>query len=107
MSIHEMPPNLDPLDLEKVLKETFQRQDPPDGFADRVMARLPQQRRSVGRWRREWLAIAASTCFAVIGVGAWQQHQRHVEGEKAKQQLIYALTVAAESLQTTKQIITR
>ena len=30
-----------------------------------------------------------------------------VEGEKAKQELIYALTVASESLQTTKQILTR
>ena len=101
MSFHEMPPN-----LENELRHAFRRQEPPDGFADRVMARLPQKRNS-SRWRSEWLAVAAATCFTVWGAGAWQQHQRQVEGEKAKQQLIYALTVASESLQTTKQIITR
>ena len=42
--------------------------------------------------------------FAVIGVGAWEQHRRQVEGEKAKQELIYALTVASESLQITKHV---
>ena len=101
MSIHEMPPNLD-----NALKEAFRRQEPPDGFADRVMARVPE-RRNAGKWRREWLAIAASALFAVWGAGAWQQHQRQVEGEKEKQQLIYALTVASESLQTTKQLVMR
>jgi hypothetical protein len=45
--------------------------------------------------------------MAVLGAGAWQQHQRQMQGEKAKQELIYALTVASESLQTTKHIITR
>ena len=106
MSIHPMPPNLD-----SALKEAFRREDPPDGFADRVMARVPQQlpRRSSppGRWKREWLAIAASACVAVMGAGAWQQHQRQIEGEKAKQELIYALTIASESLQVTKQLVTR
>jgi uncharacterized protein HemX len=101
MSIHEMPPNFD-----NALKEAFRRQEPPDGFADRVMARIPQKRSS-GGWRRQWLAIAASACFGMVGIGAWQQHQRQVEGEKARQQLMYALTVASESLQTTKHIITR
>lgn len=101
MSIHEMPPNLD-----NVLKEAYRRREPSNGFADRVMARIPQHR-SVPRWKREWLAIAASACVAVIGAGAWQQHQRQLEGERAKQQLIYALTIASESLQTTKQMVTR
>src|SRR5215203_5841765 len=106
MSIHQMPPNLD-----NALKEAFRRQEPPDGFADRVMARVPQQRPQRNspstRWKREWLAIAASACMAVLGVGAWQQHQRQIQGEKAKQELMYALTVASESLQVTKQLVTR
>ena len=106
MSIHPMPPNLD-----NALKEAFRRQEAPDGFADRVMARISQQppkRKSpFGTWKREWLAIAASTCMAVLGAGAWQQHQRQIEGEKAKQELMYALTVASESLQVTKQLVTR
>lgn len=105
MSIHQMPPN-----LENALKEAFRRQEPPEGFADRVMARVPQQipsRPSAPRWKREWMAIAASACIAVMGAGAWQQHQRKVEGEKAKQQLMYALTVASQALQITKELVTR
>ena len=106
MSIQELPPNLD-----DALKNAFSRQEPPDGFADRVMARIPRQlpkpAAPPSRWKREWLAIAASACVAVMGAGAWQQHQRQVEGEKAKQELIYALTIASESLQVTKQLVTR
>lgn len=105
MSIHQMPPNLD-----NALKDALRRRQPPPGFADRVMARVPRQiapKRSAPRWKREWLAVAASACIAVMGAGAWQQHQRQVEGEKAKQQLIYALTIASETLQTTKQMVTR
>ena len=78
MSIHQMPPNLD-----NALKEAFRRQEPPDGFVDRVMAQVPQQRPQSnspsGRWKREWLAIAASACMAVLGAGAWQQHQRQLD----------------------------
>lgn len=103
MSLHQMPP-----DFDGALRNAFGRQEPPDGFVDRVMARIPEQKRGEkSRWKREWLAIAASACMAVVGAGAWQQHQRQVEGEKAKQQLIYALTIASETLQTTKQMVTR
>jgi hypothetical protein len=97
-------------DFERELREAFQRREPPPGFADRVMARIPHQMpqpkpRPV--WRREWMALAAAACLAVVGGGAYEQHKRQVEGEKAKQELIYALTVATQSLEFTKSIITR
>jgi hypothetical protein len=111
MSLHQMPPSFEDPKLENALRKAFERQEPPDGFADRVIARLPdglpKKNRSAPAWRREWLAIAASACMGVIGIGAWQQHQREVQGEKAKQELIYALTVASESLQMTKQLVKR
>ena len=97
-------------DIEQELKQAFQRREPPPGFADRVMDRIPRQmpaRRTPPIWRREWLAVAAAACFAVVGGAAYEQHRRQVEGEKAKQELIYALTVATESLEFTKHIITR
>jgi hypothetical protein len=97
-------------DIERELRGAFQRREPPPGFADRVMARIPHQmpqpkRRPV--WRREWMAVAAAACVAVVGGGAYEQHKRQVEGEKAKQELIYALTVATQSLEFTRSIITR
>jgi hypothetical protein len=93
-------------DLDEQLREAFRRQDAPDGFVDRVMARIPEQRKRPV-WSHQWLAVAAAACVAVAGSGVWEQHRRQVEGEKAKQELIYALTVASESLQTAKHVLTR
>jgi hypothetical protein len=95
-----------PNDFENELRRALRRQEPPSGFTDRVMARI-SNRRPQPIWHRQWLAAAAAACIAVIGSGAWEQHRRQVEGERAKQELIYALTVASESLQTTKHILTR
>jgi len=95
-----------PDDFETNLQEALRRIEPPSGFTDRVMARIPDSR-PAPRWRRQWLAVAAATCIAVVGAGEWKQHQRQLDGERAKQDLIYALTVASESLQTTKHILTR
>lgn len=103
--------------LDNELKKVFERQEPPLGFANRVMARIPAAAVSHsgnpasyrGRTRvaPRWLAAAAAACIAVIGTGAWEQHRRQVEGEQAKRELMYALTVASESLQTTKHLLTR
>lgn len=93
-------------DLHEELRAALRRRDPADGFVDRVMARIPEKpRRPV--WNRQWLAIAAATCVAVVGSGAWEQHRRQMEGQKAKQELMYALTVASQSLQTTKHVLTK
>jgi hypothetical protein len=91
-------------DLEQQLRNAFVRQEPPEGFADRVMERIPASRSG---WQRRWMAVAAAACVAVVGGASWEQHRRENEGERAKQELIYALTIASESLQMTKQIITR
>ena len=94
-------------DLEDSLRNALRRQEPPDGFVDRVMARVPERRPAARTWQRQWLAAAAAAAFAIIGGTAWEQHRRQVEGEKAKHELIYALSVASGALQTTKEIITR
>jgi hypothetical protein len=91
-------------DLEQLLRHALLRREPPEGFAERVMERIPAARHG---WQRRWMAMAAAACIAVVGGSSWEQHRRQVEGEQAKQELIYALTIASESLQTTKQIITR
>lgn len=93
-------------DLENQLREALRRQDPSEGFAERVMAQIPHGRQSRA-WSRQWLAVAAAACVAVVGVGSWNQHQREAQGEQAKQELIYALSVASNSLQLTKQMVTR
>ena len=104
-------------DFERQLKQAFERREPPPGFADRVLARIPQQSLSSARlperkprpsvWRREWMAIAAAGCMAVVGGSVYHQHKQQLEGEKAKRELIYALTVATQSLEFTKNIVSR
>lgn len=98
-------------ELENDLRQALRRQDPPDGFTDRVMARIPQ-RPVTGDGKRRWLAkevlaMAAGVCLAVVGGATWEQHQRQTQGEKARNELIYALTMASETLETTKDILTR
>jgi hypothetical protein len=91
-------------DLEQQLRQALLRREPPEGFVDRVMEGIPAGRRG---WQRHWMAVAAAACIAVVGGASWEQHRRQVEGEQAKQELIYALTVASGSLQVTKDILTR
>lgn len=94
-------------DFEQDLREALQRREPPDGFTERVMARVPREiprRTGVGR---HWMAIAATLCIGVVGTSSWQIHRRQVEGERAKQELFYALAVASGKLDTARQMITR
>jgi hypothetical protein len=113
-------------ELENDLRSALKRTDAPPGFTGRVMDRIPEKRaealiaeaealiaekvvtiRPVRRWRKQWLAAAAALSIGVIGGEAWEQHQRRIQGERAKQELMYALTVVSGTLQTTKQILTR
>ncbi len=101
MSDPQMPEN-----LERDLKEVFRRVEPPLGFTNRVMDRIPVKQ-SRPPWKRQWLTAAAAACLAIVGTSAWEARQRQAQGERAKQELIYALTVASQSLETTKHILTR
>ena len=69
-----------PNDFENELRRALRRQEPALGFTDRVMARIPNRRPSPFGIR-QWLAVAAAACIAVVGSGAWEQHRRQVEGE--------------------------
>jgi len=107
--------NKDTNPLDDALKNALRREDAPDGFAERVLARAAQQE-SVprkkewapwpGMWSQpllRWGAFAAVTAALVVGA----VHYRHVEreraqGEEAKQQLMLALRIAGSKLQLAK-----
>ena len=89
--------------LENELKSTFERRQPPAGFADRVMARVPPSRKR--GWSHSWLAAAAAAMIAVLGGGAYEYQKAERirrEGERARAELVFALEVASEKLQHTK-----
>jgi hypothetical protein len=86
--------------LENELKSAMRRRDAPDGFADRVMERVPARK---GRsWPHPWFAAAAAAMIAILGSGVYEQQraaQMRREGERAKAELVMALEIASEKLQ--------
>lgn len=94
--------------FEDELRWALQRRDPPGGFADRVLARLPATRprrfRFLAALGRRWAPALATVWIAAFATGLWEyrQVQQRREGERAKQELIFALQVTSAKLQTTR-----
>ncbi len=109
---------MDPLELK--LKRALEGQDPPGGFAERVMTRVAQQpaaRRappSPASWLdwlfgRGWRMAVAGGLAAVVLAGAglgYRQHQQRLEGEKARAQLLTALQITGHQLTKVRQVLT-
>ena len=92
-------------EFDDLLKSTLRRREPPAGFADRVLSRLPEpaaRRRPVQHWPR-LLALAAS--LAVVTVGSVEVY-RYQQGQRAKQQLMLALEITAEKLDVARNKVT-
>jgi hypothetical protein len=89
--------------FENDLKSALARRQPPEGFADRVMARISPPRQS--RWTQSWMAAAAAFALAVLGGGVYEYQKaerlRH-QGERARAELVFALEVASEKLHNTR-----
>lgn len=95
--------------LEDDLKAALRREEPPADFADRVLARL--NRRPEPTWRErlsvlvrpprlQWVALCLIVSL-LVPFGAVQYHkelQNRAEGERAKQQLLFAVHLAGNRL---------
>ena len=90
--------------LDDQLRELFRRKEPPEGFAERVMARIgaepprlpAQQRVSTLFWRPmlRWVAVAAVVSVVVAGISRYQQQKRmQAQAEQASQQAMVALRI--------------
>ena len=81
------------MSLENDLRRAMRRVPAPEGFAERVLARVKEPRRdSHPAW---WRAAAATFLLAAI-LGGWEAHQtmRRREGERAREQVLLALRIA-------------
>src|SRR5262245_37143099 len=90
-------------ELKSGLKSVLKRREPPAGFAERVMSRLPAAPKR--RWSHSWMATAAAALISILGVGAYEyQRSERVrqQGERAKAELVFALELASEKLQHTR-----
>jgi hypothetical protein len=84
-------------ELEDLLREALERREPPAGFAERVIARVPQRRTTLWTWWRPMVAIAA-LLLVMFSALAYERH-RADRAEAANRQLMYALHLAAEKLE--------
>jgi ferric-dicitrate binding protein FerR (iron transport regulator) len=76
-------------ELENRLRRALEREDAPEGFAERVIART----RAKSAMRR-WMAVAAAVLLlAGIGYG-----YRWHEGQTAKRQVLLALRITSAKL---------
>jgi hypothetical protein len=108
--------NKNPNLLEDALRNALRREDAPEGFVLKVLARAEQQNSAANDAQRtswlsifsqpllRWSAVAAVTICLVIGGIYYRNLQRQrAEGEVAKQQLMLALRIAGSKLQLAKE----
>ena len=96
-------------DFEQQLREALQPIDPEEGFEQRVMARIAQERSRTRAKVTRWVpvALAASVVFAaVLGTHEWQL-RREQEGLEARKQLLEALRLTGEKLDVAYQAVNR
>ena len=85
------------MSLENELRQALRRVPAPEGFAERVLARVNEpHRESRPAW---WRAVAATLLLGAI-FGGWGAHEtmRRREGERAREQVLLALRITGEKV---------
>jgi hypothetical protein len=88
--------------LERALGDGLEARNAPEGFVDRVMARLPRKpERAAATW---WWSTAAALLLMLCGAGYWQHaQQERIAGENARAQALLALRLTAAVLNDVQQ----
>ena len=79
-------------DFEAELRSALRREQPPPGFAGRVLVRTGVRS---GPRRSSWIAAAIAACLVMTMSGF---EYRQYRGRKAKQELLMALEIAGSKL---------
>jgi hypothetical protein len=84
--------------LEEHLRKALGRQEAPDGFADRVLAKLQEQRR--GRSMFWYSAVAAMVAIALLFAGMQQRHrEQQSHARETERQVVFALALAMQKFE--------
>lgn len=85
--------------------------DPPDGFAQRVRARVAEQTRASKpaplRRMTRWMAIAATVLAVLAGPLVWREYETRREALAARAQVLLALQIASRELNTVQRKVVR
>ena len=85
--------------LEEELRKALQRQDPGEGFRQRVLRRAGEVRRKTPWWAGARLRWAAAAVLCVVMLSGWAyRERRRAQGEAARRQAITALQIAGAKL---------
>ena len=99
---------------EESLREALRRKAAPEGFADRVLARIRELPvREKRPWFRAFIArpalrgAAAVLCLAIAGSVAYreQQQRQRRQGEIARMQVKQALRIASVKLNAARRMV--
>lgn len=101
--------------IEQELRDALHREQPPLGFAERVLARVhAEDAAPVGFWqslfdfmRLPRFKVAMATALFVLVLGGTWQYRRYEQerkaGEAAREQLLLALRITGNKLQRAQQ----
>ena len=91
------------MNLENELRNALRREEPPEGFAERVLARAAAQAEPSARpwWRFPRMRLAAVAACAVLLMAAAAGY-RQWQGETAKRRTLLALGIAGGELHATQ-----
>jgi hypothetical protein len=108
---------------DSLLRKALQRVEPPDGFAERVLAKLPdrsleKQRaprtRSLTSWwsfpRFAWAPAMVAVLVAFAGAGIWkyqESRERRIRAERAREELVQALEITSVKVREAKSRLFR
>jgi hypothetical protein len=94
--------------LEDDLKAALRPVEPPEGFEQRVMARLDSGGGSMHRPVRTfsaWAAAAGLAFASVAGIAVYNKQQEQRRGLEARDQLILALQITGKKLDAVRKQI--
>ena len=103
------------MNLDDELKSALKRREPPAEFTDRVLARArAAPARGASSWRDrlallfslrtlEWATACAVAAVLLVGGGA--EYRRRQEGERAKEQVVFALRMAGSRLSFAQRMV--
>ncbi len=91
--------------LENKLRGALKGEEPPAGFAERVLARTSENKQSAWTstfaWRPLRWGLAGALCLALVmaGIEYRRAQEERARSEAAKEQLLLALRIAGDQLQ--------
>lgn len=100
--------------LEDELRKALRREDPPNGFAAKVLARSAQAVPVKRRWlwpvlfetrSLRWAAAVLCVVLAGASIEYWKEQKERARGEAAKSQLMLALRITGSKIQLVQQKI--